>query len=748
MRNRAMGLGHGFSTESRAWDADQHPRGRLWLLFIVVFGLLSVVTVRLGQLQVGLSESFQTQFEQISETTEPIPSRDARIVSADGQVLAHDIDHYQIAVHYRWLEEPPDPRWLRFKANARLTRPQRRDAARVEAEQQQILALRKEMWQRLAELTETDEEELAEQRARVQQQVERIVASAEQRRDAKLQQKIANETPQQSPESSNASWWSRGWKTLVRTLTTVPNRGRLDPIIVREQQEYHTILKEIGLRRGMKIEAQPERFPGLRLEVATRRRYPLGNLAAHVVGYRTAISDEILAERRSRFGHADPMDYRHGDRFGKAGIERRYEFQLHGLRGTRRLYKSHRGEVVRDEIERQPVVRPDVIVTLDTRLQRHAEQLLDSALARRPKPDTEDLPIPQGGAIVAMHVHSGAILAAASAPRFDLDLLAQGSRAVMETARQDQRSPFLPRVTQMTLPPGSVFKTLTAAAVMESGSVSASREFFCQGYLDDPEHHRCYIFRHYGVGHGALNLQTALTQSCNVYFYSAARRAGPRPLVEWASRFGFGRPTGIDLPGERGGNLPQLKTGSGRNRRWQVADTLGLAIGQASLTVTPLQIVRGMAVIANGGYLVTPHVVSRFDAVHTMGERPDRNNELEHPEPRRIPGLSPNTLEQIHRGLVGVVEDPHGTAHKTVRLPGVQIAGKTGTAEVGGGKADHAWFAGYAPANRPQVAFVVVLEHAGSGGRAAGPLAQELVRGLVRLGLVEGKLDIASKEKD
>ncbi len=747
MQNRVTRLDDDRTPRASRWAADENPRGRLWGLFALFSFVLLAVIARTAQLQIGLSDDYQREFERIAESFESIPSRDARIISSDGQVLARDVSYFQVAVHYRWLESPPDPGWLKMKARARLTRRQRRDPQLMDAATRQVLDQRAQMWRNLSKLSGIDSSELARRREKIQRGVEHIVASTEKRRAERLNLN-SQSAETETDDGGGTSWWQRGWATVVKTLTTTPDRGRLDPIVVQEQEDYHAIIREIDLRRGMWIEAHPEQFPGLKLTEATRRRYPHRDLAAHLVGYRTPISQERLASRRERFGGRDPLDYRAGDRIGKAGIELSYERDVHGVHGRRRLLKNHRGEIVSSEIKRQPLVRPDLILTLDSRLQRHAEELLDAALngITAGSPEAEEgneLPIPQGGSIVVLDVHSGAVLAAASAPRFDLDLLVQGDELVLENAKRDRRSPFLPRARRMALPPGSVFKTLSAAAFLESGVISAGREFYCQGYLHDPDHHRCYIFRHHGVGHGAVDLRAALSRSCNVYFYTAARRSGPNTIVDWASKLGFGQPTGVDLPGESGGSLPSLRRGSGRNNRWQLADTLGLAIGQSSLTVTPLQMARLMAVVANGGYLVTPHLVSRMGAIHSAVDQPNTESEFSRAAVR-IAGLAPDTLLQIHRGLVDVVEDPQGTGHKTVHLPGIPIAGKTGTAEVGGGKPDHAWFAGYAPANQPQVAFVVVLEHAGSGGKAAGPPARKLVRELVRLGLIEGKLEIAA----
>jgi penicillin-binding protein 2 len=300
----------------------------------------------------------------------------------------------------------------------------------------------------------------------------------------------------------------------------------------------------------------------------------------------------------------------------------------------------------------------------------------------------------------------------------------------------------------MMLPPGSVFKALTAVALLETGIVNPDTPVYCQGFLDTPNRHRCW----HGLAHGDVDLSDALCRSCNVYFFTAARRMGANPIIDWAERFGFGRPTGIDLPGERGGNLPAQQQPPGVIRQVSATSTgivsdmqsdrsspymgnaLGLAIGQATLTVTPLQVARLMAAVANGGYLVTPHV-ARSTGPALVGD--DESDTVGLYEPRRIPGLSPDTLDRVREGLRKVVANPRGTGYKRVRLEQISVAGKTGTAEVGGGQEDHAWFAGYVPADKPRIAFAVVLEHGGSGGRNAGPIARSLIEAMLELEILQ-----------
>jgi penicillin-binding protein 2 len=366
-------------------------------------------------------------------------------------------------------------------------------------------------------------------------------------------------------------------------------------------------------------------------------------------------------------------------------------------------------------------------------LQQSAEQLLDDVMrsVHEDEINGKPLPVPPGGAIVALDVRTGAVLAAASAPRFDLRLLVDPEPRAWGRILADPHKPLFHRAAEMALPPGSVFKVVSAIAFLQSGSLDPGRSFQCQGYLDDPDHYRCLIFRNFGAAHGDITLVDALARSCNVYFFSAARRIGAGPIVDWAARLGFGRPTGIDLPGERAGNLPRTAAADASSRRSTGqtrpgGDALQLAIGQARLTATPLQVARLMAAVANGGRLVTPRLVD--SAGPALVESSDAGDDAsDSASSRSVPELSAQTLEWVRLGLAHVVPDRQGTGYKTVRLNEIAIAGKTGTAEAGGGKPDHAWFAGYVPADKPKYAFVIALEHAGEAAAAAGPVAKRLV---------------------
>jgi penicillin-binding protein 2 len=316
------------------------------------------------------------------------------------------------------------------------------------------------------------------------------------------------------------------------------------------------------------------------------------------------------------------------------------------------------------------------------------------------------------------------MLAAASQPRFDPNWFATGDPR-LEAALNDPGRPMFDRALRMELPPGSVFKPLVALALLEHGIVREDTAFRCQGYLSDPERLRCQIFREHGIGHGEINLTGALAQSCNVYFFHHAAELGAEPLVAWARRFGFG---------EQGGSLPlpsELQSDE---------EVQALSIGQGTLTATPLQVLRMYAAIANDGYLVEP----KFTLAQTTSARQTSTMRESQSADARIAGLDPATLAAVRRGLEAVVADPAGTAFATVRTPGISIAGKTGTAQAGGERPDHAWFAGYVPAEEPQFAFVVVLEHGGSGSTAAGTIARHLVEQLQRLEYL-GRITTASQ---
>jgi penicillin-binding protein 2 len=491
------------------------------------------------------------------------------------------------------------------------------------------------------------------------------------------------------------------------------------------------VAEDVSETVAAEINDHADRYPGAKIIKLSRRTYPDGTLAAHVLGHLGAVDAVEAASRR--FDPRTSMRQRGetprllpDDRIGRMGVERQYETSLRGHSGTAVERRDHSGRILASFHSLEPVAGNDVQLTLDPTLQRTAEELLRSALERRAimAGTTESA----GGAIVAMEINSGAIRAAASAPAFDPNVFAGGDSKKIEALLTDKSHPLLNRVCNMALPPGSTFKTVTAAALLASATIGPEERYFCRGYLHQPDRQRCEIYIRQNVGHGEVTLADALCRSCNVFFFHFAGQMGPKPLGDWAERFGFGRPTGIDLPGEASGTLPSPESiGRLEGHAWHTVDTQSMAVGQGSLTATPLQVLCMMAAVANGGRLVQPHVAEENEGRKGEGGRGKDTAEAL---------LSPRTLQVIRDGLRRVVADPQGTAHGTVYLESTAIAGKTGTAETGEGQTGHAWFAGYAPAEHPTMAFVVVLEHAGDAATTAGPLAKRLILRMEQLGML------------
>ena len=714
-------------------DPPQAFRFRAMAVFFGV-GVL-VVLGRVAWVQARLQSGYLEVLTATTVEHELVPTRDGRILGSASEVLATDVEQYSVQMHYRWLQEPADDAWIGRQIRKRLSSEERKDHQFVEQTTAGLLEQRFRMWRSIAEICSVSPDLIQEKRAQIQRTVTRIADSVN-RRHFPAQ-------AESTPVSDDDHLLLRIAASVRESLTTTPRRRNRERIVVREEESWHDIVVDIPFEIAGQIRESPARFPGVRVVAQNRRTYPQNSLAAHIVGARTEQNEDDLARAAASKGTVDSTTSWGKQAVGRFGVERSFDHQLQGKPGRRKIVRNHRMEIIDSEIERKPVPGRDVVLTLNLRVQRHAEQLLAETLLDSPPilladestdEDRSQLPnqIPAGGSIVVMDVTTGRLIVAASAPSFNLSLFTSGTLDEWKEANADLRHPFLSRVTAMALPPGSVMKPFTAAAAMESNSLNPDESFYCQGYFQTPDRHRCLIFRLHGTGHNDLTLTRALGQSCNVYFFAAAQKTGFATLRTWADQFGFGRPTGVDLPFEKSGNVP----GSSRNENTATNmenEALGLAIGQSSLTTTPLQIVRAMAAIANGGWLVTPHVVSQDGIARSEGDIDDTPRDLAR---HRISGLTSATVERIQEGLLAVVEQPWGTGHKTVHLDDVRIAGKTGTAESGGGRADHAWFAGYVPAHNPRYAITVVLQHGGSGSRSAGPLVREVIRSMLHENLL------------
>jgi penicillin-binding protein 2 len=680
------------------------PRRRLRISLAGFVVLLLLVFGRTVQLELTQGAGFRAEALRPVEKEMILPASRGRILARDGTVLAYDRTIEAVAVHYRSLQDPPDGHWLRTTARARLSRGDRQNTQKLAAEMAKVLVERTDLMGRLAKLCGLSTQQLAARTRRIQVRVERIAASANRRRRS---------------ETAETAGADESWAVHIRRLLLEdPPAPR---ITVAEELAYHVVANDVPTAVVGEINAHLNRYPGMKIVELARRTYPYGTLAAHVLGHLGPVDEKDLVEQPRVPQQAGTICLPDG-LVGRMGVERQHEAVLRGRPGVAVEQTDHRGRVVASYCPREPLAGRDVVLALDPALQRTAEELLDSARQRRVI--IPGATRPAGGAIVVMDVHDGAIRAAASTPTFDPNLFVGGESEELAVLLADKTYPLIDRVSRMAIPPGSTFKVLTAAALLQSAVVGPQESFLCRGYLHRPDQQRCEIYVRQGVGHGEVALADALAVSCNVYFFHFAGQMGPRPLVQWADRFGFGRLTGVDLPGEAAGTLPSPENiRQLEGHAWRTVDTQSMAIGQGSLQATPLQVLRMIAAVATGGHLLTPRVEKRGQNYYS--------GEIDRFDPAFL-----KVLPAIREGLQRAVSDPQGTAHATVYLPTISVAGKTGTAETGADGVSHAWFAGYVPTEAPKLAFVIVLEHAGDAAVTAGPLAKRLVLRMEQLGML------------
>jgi penicillin-binding protein 2 len=436
----------------------------------------------------------------------------------------------------------------------------------------------------------------------------------------------------------------------------------------------------------------------------TVRVYKGGDLGAHLVGYLGTIPPDHLEDWQER-------GYRGDELVGLAGVEGWGEPYLAGRRGGRLVTLNDHNEEVAQVAEAIPRPGGSIYLTIDKALQADAERIL----GQRP------------GAIVALNPNTGFVLAMASYPRFDPSLFAAGiDQKTWVALNADPNRPLLGRGTQGAYPPGSVFKIVTIAAGMEKLGLTADTPFFCSGTWDRLGENfikTCWL----ETGHGNINLQDGLTQSCDVVFYDvglALQNADPLILPDMARAFGLGSVTGIAGVDETPGLVPDPAWKlTEKGESWFPGDSVNLAIGQGYLLTTPLQIANLLAAVGNGGTLYRPQLIQRIVA-------PTGPEQVSQPEILTRLSFIPEHLEVIHTALEGVVTGAKGTARQAFEGITFTAAGKTGTAE-SGQEEPHAWFAGYAPADSPQIVIAVVVEHAGEGSKEAAPLFRQLAEAYI-----------------
>jgi penicillin-binding protein 2 len=497
------------------------------------------------------------------------------------------------------------------------------------------------------------------------------------------------------------------YEKIDRQLQARPQNERAR--LYRRERRVPYLLKKDIKEAALAIEISPQRFPGVVVRESLMRVYPYHQAACHLLGYlgRVTANERKFAELLQRgyffegFEELIGQDgiaqlYRRGafneELVGVQGIEKKFDETLRGRSGLVVLEREV-GTSANRTIEIKPSEPGQSIeLTIDIEVQRAVEQILSG---------------PNHAAAVVLDVTDGSVVALASNRGYDPnDFTPPGNAAAVRSALQDnENKPLLSRAWQDNFAAGSLFKIVTSFAGLEAKAMRPDEALPCRGKFDEKKKgFNCWIWNEFRGSHGEVTLRQALEMSCNCYYYEVGLRTGVESISRWGRGFGFGSATGIDLPGEAPGRIPE----NGREE-----DAMMLAIGQSHLMVTPLQTAVMMAAVANGGQRVTPHL-RRGDV------RP----------PVAFP-VSPESLRDVRQGLYDVTHASRGTAHKT-RLKDFNAVGKTSSAQAEKNKDSHAWFVGYAPFDAPRYAISVFVKNAGHGGETAAPLAAQILEAVFK----------------
>jgi len=477
------------------------------------------------------------------------------------------------------------------------------------------------------------------------------------------------------------------------------HRQRFDNIALR----FH--LNDIEVA---KISAIQHRLPGVHIAASLNRHYPLGETFAHIIGYvgRKDVND---------LKRLDPTNYISTSHIGKSGIEKQYEPTLHGNIGYQQVETNAQGRVIRILEQTPSQSGKDIHLTIDAPLQAIAKQALGK----------------HNGSVVALNPRNGEILSIVSNPGFDPNLFVNGiSYKTYEALRKSDSQPLYNRALLGRYPPGSTIKPFIGLAGLKYGITNEHHEVFCPGYFIIPFGENRKFRDWKKTGHGSVDLDDSITQSCDVYFYELALNLSIDRINPFLKSFGFGSKTGIDMPSENSGLLPSREwKRKNRNQPWFPGETLNTGIGQGFLLATPLQLATATAIFANKGQAVHPHLVIKNDQhKHTKTINP------------LLKQVQSHHWDYLIKSMTHVVHSAKGTARR-IANSNFKTAGKTGTAQVFGIKQeeeyeeakiafklrDHALFVAFAPVKDPRIAVAVIAENGGSGGAVAAPIAAQII---------------------
>ena len=484
-----------------------------------------------------------------------------------------------------------------------------------------------------------------------------------------------------------------------------------------------TIAKDIPREAIAEFSEKGDDFPGINITVQPVRQYKEGTLASHILGYASKISDTEYQQKKDT--------YNQNDIIGKTGIEYLLEEYLKGKDGIKQIDMAVDGTITAEVVEKEAVSGSNVVLTIDSKLQKIAEEALKDNIEKIKSGGFGKAYEAKGGSCVVMNVKTGEVLAMASYPDYNPQSFATGiSSEEWKSYSENKSYPLLNKAIQSAYEPGSIFKMVTAIAGLESGNITLTERINDTGqYIKYGEKRNCWYYTDYHTGHGPLNVIGAIEKSCNYFFYETADRMGIDTLDKYASYFGLGKKTGIELPSEVSGTLASKEYVKSINSSWNPGDTINAAIGQGYNRFTPLQMTKYISMIANGGNNVDVSIIKTIqnsDGTEVSKEEINKfvNEKLGLTEENNENiNLNKDYINAVKEGMKSVTSGESGTAYVRFKDFNIKVGGKTGSAEAGkdsnGKDIVNAWFAAFAPYDDPEIAVVVMVENGGHGNYTA-----------------------------
>ena len=484
-----------------------------------------------------------------------------------------------------------------------------------------------------------------------------------------------------------------------------------------------TIAKDIPREAVAEFSEEGDEFPGINISVQPVRQYKQGTLASHILGYASKIGSEEYQKKKD--------EYNQNDIIGKTGIEAVFEKYLKGKNGTKQIDMAVDGTITAEVVEKEAVAGSNVVLTIDSQLQKIAEEALKDNIEKIKNGGFGKSYDAKGGSCVVMNVKTGEVLAMASYPDYNPQSFADGiSNEEWKSYNENKSYPLINKCIQSAYEPGSIFKMVTAIAGLESGNISLTEKINDTGvYKKYGAEWKCWYYTDYHRGHGYLNVIGAIEKSCNFFFYETADRMGIDTLDKYATYFGLGRKTGIELPSETAGTLASKDYVKSIKGSWNPGDTINAAIGQGYNKFTPLQMTKYISMIANGGNNVNVSIVKTIQNADGTEVSKDEINEyvkeklgLTEENTENIT-LNKDYVNAVREGMKSVTSGESGTAYVRFKDFNIKVGGKTGSAEAGkdanGNDIVNAWFAAFAPYDDPEIAVVVMVENGGHGNYTA-----------------------------